>query len=389
VSTPRSLKLPDRVWHGSIQTARGSFAALEATPARGVCERQPALLIPGYTGSKEDFLPVLQPLAAAGRRVVAIDMRGQYESQGGDDRSGYSPDELAADVGAIARQVAGDDAGVHLLGHSLGGLVARQTMLARTTRILSLTLLGSGPASIAGQRAAALRQILARLDPDQSGRDDVGELGEKMRQLWTEYFGPQAKAEGIPAHIIAFLRERALRNHPVGLIVMGRYLLDCPDRTRELAALGAQILVIYGENDDAWPPPVQDRMAKRLNAQRVCIPGAAHSPAVEAPETTASTLTTFWNAAERSERRRPAGNKAPARAGPPATGQSSGAVPAAGNPAGPAAAPSGDVPSGDVPSGDVPSGEAPSGDTSGTTSSGTARPSQGRRGTAAERPSGQ
>jgi len=31
----------------------------------------------------------------------------------------------------------------------------------------------------------------------------------------------------------------------------------------------------------------------------VCIPGAAHSPAVEAPETTAAMLTAFWNHAER------------------------------------------------------------------------------------------
>jgi pimeloyl-ACP methyl ester carboxylesterase len=32
----------------------------------------------------------------------------------------------------------------------------------------------------------------------------------------------------------------------------------------------------------------------------VVIPGAAHSPAVEAPETTASALTAFWNDAERT-----------------------------------------------------------------------------------------
>ncbi|HUC57551.1 MAG TPA: alpha/beta hydrolase, partial [Streptosporangiaceae bacterium] len=42
----------------------------------------------------------------------------------------------------------------------------------------------------------------------------------------------------------------------------------------------------------------QEMMAKRLGAERVCIPGAAHSPAVEAPETTAAMLTTFWNHAE-------------------------------------------------------------------------------------------
>jgi len=86
---------------------------------------------------------------------------------------------------------------------------------------------------------------------------------------------------------------------PLGLAEMAKHLLDCPDRTDDLAALERlPKLVSYGENDDAWPPDVQDVMAKRLGAERVCIPGAAHSPAVEAPETTAAMLTSFWNRAE-------------------------------------------------------------------------------------------
>jgi len=100
VSTPRTLDLPDRVRRVNVQTDRGAFAALEAMPGSGVCERQPALLVPGYTGSKEDFLTVLQPLAAAGRRVVAIDMRGQYETPGTTDQCAYGPDALAADTAA-------------------------------------------------------------------------------------------------------------------------------------------------------------------------------------------------------------------------------------------------------------------------------------------------
>jgi len=36
------------------------------------------------------------------------------------------------------------------------------------------------------------------------------------------------------------------------------------------------ILVIYGENDNAWSPAAQERMARRLRARRVCIPGAVH-----------------------------------------------------------------------------------------------------------------
>ncbi|HYB15898.1 MAG TPA: hypothetical protein VEF71_10560 [Streptosporangiaceae bacterium] len=38
--------------------------------------------------------------------------------------------------------------------------------------------------------------------------------------------------------------------------------------------------------------------ARRLGARRVCIPAAAHSPAVEAPAATAVALTRFWDEAE-------------------------------------------------------------------------------------------
>ena len=108
--------------------------------------------------------------------------------------------------------------------------------------------------------------------------------------------------------IIGFLRDRLTRTSAAGLIAMGEYLLAAPDRTAALAELSsAPVLVLYGENDDAWPPEVQDQMAKRLGAERVCIPAAAHSPAVEAPETTAGTLTAFWNSAEAADRRRRAG----------------------------------------------------------------------------------
>jgi pimeloyl-ACP methyl ester carboxylesterase len=302
VSTPRYLDLPGHVRPVTIASPRGAFAALEAGPASGVCERRPALLLPGFTGSKEDFIPVLQSLAEAGRCVVAIDMLGQYESQGGTDPERYAPAELAADVAAVAMAVAPDGQGVHLLGHSFGGLIARETALAAATPILSLTLLSSGPGSLSGGRAEPLRGMLTVLE---EAGGSPGHLRAAIEMLWDEQLEPQARADGVPEQIVAFLRKRMLSNSPAGLVAMGRYLLTCPDRTAELASLGGPpILVLYGENDDAWRPAVQERMARRLGAQRVCIPGAGHSPAVEAPETTASTLSGFWRTAEGSGRRR-------------------------------------------------------------------------------------
>jgi pimeloyl-ACP methyl ester carboxylesterase len=299
VSTPRTLRLPDGVRRVTVETARGQFAALEAMPGAGVAERQPALLIPGYTGSKEDFLPVLGPLAQAGRRVTAIDMRGQYESPAAADADGYRLPALAADVAMIADTLTGAPQRIHLLGHSFGGLVARELLLAQAAQIGSLALMSSGPGALTGPRAAVLRAVLAELEPVSPDG-----LAAEVKRLWDTQLEPAAVADGVPADVIDFLRTRMLRSCPTGLWSMGHGLLGCPDRTPALAMLGAPLLVVYGENDDAWAPSIQDEMAQRLGAQRVCIPGAAHSPAVEAPETVASTLTTFWNSVENNQSRR-------------------------------------------------------------------------------------
>ena len=306
MSTPKALQLPSGVRRLTIETSRGKFAALEALPLSGVHERQPALLVPGYTGSKEDFLLILQALAAAGRQVVAIDMRGQFETPGADDAAAYDLGALAADVALVADWLneehdgAGGGHGVHLLGHSLGGLVTREVLLSRAARVSSLTLMSSGPGALTGPRAQTLQGLLAELDGISADR-----LGAEVERIWRTRLEPEATAGNVPAPIVGFLRTRLLSSSPTGLRAMAQTLLTCPDRTAALARQDAvPLMVLYGENDDAWEPAAQEDMAARLRAQRVCIPAAAHSPAVEAPETTASTLTSFWNTTE-CQRARP------------------------------------------------------------------------------------
>jgi pimeloyl-ACP methyl ester carboxylesterase len=183
---------------------------------------------------------------------------------------------------------------VHLLGHSLGGLVTREVLLARAARISSLTLMSSGPGALSGPRAQILQALLAELDGI-----SPGQLGAEVERIWRTRMEPEAVSGNVPPAIIDFLRTRLLSSSPTGLRAMAETLLTCPDRTPALARLGSvPLMVLYGENDDAWDPAAQEDMAARLRAQRVCIPAAAHSPAVEAPETTASTLTSFWNATE-------------------------------------------------------------------------------------------
>jgi len=243
------------------------------------------LLVPGYTGSKEDFQPLLRPLADAGLRAVAIDQRGQYQSAWAQAEAGYQVPELAADLLALAELLDLDGRPLHLLGHSFGGLVARHAVLSRPGVFADLVLMCSGPAAIGGNRRALLT----------SGERVLAEGG--MQRLW-EHIEQQIQADPRylrPAPALqAFLHERFLATDPVGLRVMGTALRSEADRTAELAAAGLPILVLYGEHDDAWPPDVQAEMAARLAARVAVIPGAAHSPAVENPAVTAQALLDFW-----------------------------------------------------------------------------------------------
>jgi pimeloyl-ACP methyl ester carboxylesterase len=270
-------------------TAAGRpVAALVAEPAGPAVAT--VLLVPGYTGSKEDFVPLLGPLSGAGLRVVAYDQPGQYESPGPDEPGGYRFDWLAGVVRELAGQL---DGPVHLLGHSLGGLVARAAVLAGTAPWRSLVLMDSGPAAPAdGAGGRRERLEVARAAYPRG----MAAVYDAMR----EWSAAQPGWQPDPPEVAAHLRRRFVASSPAGLVGMGEALLAEPDRTAELAATtraaALPVLVLHGANDDAWPPAAQAAMAQRLGAAHTVIPDAAHSPAVENPTPTAQALLRFWAA---------------------------------------------------------------------------------------------
>src|SRR3954468_24569985 len=127
MSRPPSFAPPPGVRAHRLVTVRGEFAVLDAAAAPQSAPKGTALLLPGFTGSKEDFIALQVPLAEAGYRTVAVDGRGQYESAGPEaDETAYAQAELARDVLAQAEAL---NTRVHLVGHSLGGQIARAAVL--------------------------------------------------------------------------------------------------------------------------------------------------------------------------------------------------------------------------------------------------------------------
>lgn len=252
---------------------------LDASPR--TAGRGTALLLPGFTGSKEDFIALLEPLAAAGYRAVAVDGRGQYETAGTDRQEAYDQDELARDALAQTAALGLGDSTVHLLGHSLGGLIARAATILDPAPFRSLTLMSSGPAAV-----VEAQQVRLKILGDALATMSMDQVWEAMRA-----FDPPAEAERGGED----LRRRWMRHTPAQLIATGRRLATEPDRVAEVAATGLPVHVISGERDDAWPVPLLDEMARRLGAHRTRVEGAEHSPNTDRPEPTAAALVSFWD----------------------------------------------------------------------------------------------
>ncbi|MEU6962678.1 alpha/beta fold hydrolase [Streptomyces chrestomyceticus] len=282
MSRPPTLTLPPCARARRLVTARGEFAVHDARP--GGTPAGTALLVPGFTGSKEDFIALLAPLAAAGFRVVAVDGRGQHESPGPRDESAYAQNELARDVAAQARALG--DGPVHLLGHSLGGLLTRAAVLRDPAPFRSLTVMSSGPAAIAASQQTRVRMLI-----DALGTLDMQAVWLAMRELDP----PEAEDAATPPEIGAFLHRRWMNTVPQQLVATGRQMVSEPDRVAELAAVPLPKHVVSGTVDYAWPVPEMDAMAARLGARRTVVEGAEHSPNAERPAETAAALAEFWH----------------------------------------------------------------------------------------------
>ncbi len=231
----------------------------------------------GFTGSKEDAWPLIEPLNAQGFTVIAHDHRGQFQSAHAPSHT-YALDTLAADIAAIHRYFGFDV--VHIIGHSFGGLVAQQ--FAVDNKPASLTLLCTGP--------AALTERIGKFSYTQDFLRNKS--AKDARRQWQETRDPQLNI-GFSDSSDDLYATRWDASDMNSVIAHLGILASASDVTARIAEKKIPTQVVYGEFDDAWPITQQLELATKLNGSVVVISGSGHCPNEDNPEVLATVMDHF------------------------------------------------------------------------------------------------
>lgn len=255
-----------------------------ADPASGLPEAEHlSLFIPGFSGSKEDFLQFLPRVAGEDRAAVSYSQRGQADSASPDGIDSYGLDSFVADACEVLELLGAQNRRVDLVGHSFGGVVARRVALARPELLRSLTIFSSGATAM--PVTAETREQEALLKRVGSSFIYRGNYPDRADEEQPE---PDVETNRLRAHATS------LHN----LLSIGHTLVSYRDVTSDLIELHRTLpmLVVHGADDLAWPDGVYDAEARALGLEQVVIDGAGHSAQRDQPEAFAASLREFWNA---------------------------------------------------------------------------------------------
>ena len=218
----------------------------------------PALILThGFAASAEMFAKVVGPLSET-HTVITWDQRGHGRSDYPPEPASYSPDLAVADIAALL-DAAGVDAAV-VGGHSLGGYLSFEFLLAHPARTMGLVLIGSGPGF--------------RRD---EGRDGWNDYADKI--------AAQYERKGLAALADSEELDASVYRDASGLVLAARHVLKQHDgRVMEaLPSITVPTLVLVGADDAAFLGSSQYMAAKIPGAELAVIEGAAHAPPVSQP----------------------------------------------------------------------------------------------------------
>lgn len=243
------------------------------------------VFVPGWSGSREDFVAILPLLSSLGWHCFSIDQNGQPASYGSNKLEDFTLESFAQDLIDIANSFSEP---IHVIGHSFGGIVAQYAASNSPQSFASVTLLCSGSGPLPKENWGGLPALVQAV-----------ERGRSLSFIWfvKTVVLTILRKQSFSKPVRKWRKERWLKTNPLSLKVMSELLMKVENVTEKLKITLSKhklpILVMRGENDDAWPRKEQLEMAQSLNATFIEILGAAHSPARELPDKTAIELDTF------------------------------------------------------------------------------------------------
>jgi pimeloyl-ACP methyl ester carboxylesterase len=248
-------------------------------------ESPPVLLITGFSCQLTEWNPLfLRALAESGFYVIYFDNRdvglstwfdsGQEDGTGAAGEqsapSAYSMSDMAADTAGLLDFLGLGSA--HVVGYSMGGMIAQTLAIEHPERIRTLTSISSstGNSAVGQPQPEALAVLLA---PAASSR---AEAVEGSLAVWRIIGSPgfPLDEEALKAHAAADY-DRAF--HPSGSERQLNAIVSQPDRTDALAGVKVPTLVIHGESDVLVDPSGGIATAATIPGARLkLVPGLGH-----------------------------------------------------------------------------------------------------------------
>jgi pimeloyl-ACP methyl ester carboxylesterase len=247
------------------------------------------LLVHGLGGAKEDFADHV-PALARDHTVVIFDHRGHGESGHPTDPAAYSFARLVTDTVTVADAVGLDH--FRLLGHSMGGMVARKIALQEAAKVDALVMMDTSAGPVPGFDPelvdVAVDVALTK------GKDALKELMDWATVL--ESPAHKRLVEKKPGFTEFEARKWTCMSEIMWATLVRELAYQDNDLPAMAASLRAPLLVLVGEQDTPFVI-ASNQMADAIpGAQLVVIPDAGHSPQFENPEAWISALAGFLSA---------------------------------------------------------------------------------------------
>jgi 3-oxoadipate enol-lactonase len=228
----------------------------------------PVVLLHGVGGAAVGWAPQLAHLGAR-RRAIAWDMPGY----GGSAPLAAMTFPALADALARLLDTLAIDA-AHLVGHSMGGMVALEMMDRHAARVRSLALVATSPAFGSADGSFQRAFLADRLGPLDAGRT----MAELAPTLVSAMLGDDPDRDGVAR------ATTAMAAVPPATYRASLQCLTTFDRRALLATITVPTIAIAGAQDRTAPPVGMERMAGRIPGARfVSIAGAGHLLPMERP----------------------------------------------------------------------------------------------------------